>query len=213
MGFDFGTAGGLFGTGISDLFGAQASNQSAAGLDEAARREHVASKIAAASTSIQLAASQRQIEKAVGGQRSDVGSAGFKFSGTAIDLASDAHREGAIAQSIIEDQGAINVLGHENQAAMYTSEAQSARTTARGQQIGGFLSLALGVFSLFSDARLKHDIVRIGIGPDGKNLYEFSYLGGKKRFRGYIAQELDPSTVTDAVGFLSPDPEHRSEPV
>jgi len=41
-----------------------------------------------------------------------------------------------------------------------------------------------------SDARLKEDIVPVGVHKSGLGLYEFRYLGETKRYRGVMAQEV-----------------------
>lgn len=210
---DFGAGFGYFGDAIGDLFGAEGANQAAAGYTRAAQDEALSAKISTANGVIQKTAAQRSIEKAIGGQRSDIAGSGFEFTGTAVDLAADSAHQGAITQALIENQAQIETRSHESASQAYSDQAAQEKTKAKGDSIGGLLSIGLGIFSLFSDARLKHGITRIGRDTAGKNVYEFSYLGSNKRFRGYIAQELDPATVIDAVGFLSPDAAHRAKAI
>tara|TARA_R110002012_G_C11525896_1_gene599987 strand:- start:112 stop:711 length:600 start_codon:yes stop_codon:yes gene_type:complete len=56
-----------------------------------------------------------------------------------------------------------------------------------------------GIGSLFSDARLKENINKIGNSKNGIPIYEFNYIGGSNRYSGAIAQdllEINPSVVT-----------------
>lgn len=48
----------------------------------------------------------------------------------------------------------------------------------------------VGFSATASDARLKEDIVPVGVHESGLGLYEFRYLGETKRYRGVMAQEV-----------------------
>jgi hypothetical protein len=205
-----------FGSGVQDLFASAGYAQQAAGYTQAAAMEDTNAKLAAASTVVQKAMARRSIEKAVGGQRSDVLGAGFSFSGSAIDLAADTVGQGALSTSLIENQGAIDVQGYKIEALSYRTQAQAAQSQASASAIGGFLNIGLGILSLFSDERLKENIVRVGTGIDGLPLYEFNYRGGGPKFRGYMAQEVvkvHPEAVTDAVVYMGVSERFRSERV
>jgi hypothetical protein len=60
---------------------------------------------------------------------------------------------------------------------------------------GGFLKnfgdAAGSIASLFSDQRLKENIVLVGQDKRGRNVYEWNYKGATARRRGYIAQDLN----------------------
>jgi hypothetical protein len=56
-----------------------------------------------------------------------------------------------------------------------------------------------GLGGLFSDARLKENINKVGESKSGIPIYEFNYIGGNNRYSGVIAQdllEINPSVVT-----------------
>lgn len=63
---------------------------------------------------------------------------------------------------------------------------------------------ASGIFTI-SDERLKKDIVQVGKLADVLPIYEYSYLGGKQRHRGFMAQDAErvaPGAVhTFASGY------------
>jgi len=57
-----------------------------------------------------------------------------------------------------------------------------------------------------SDRRLKENVVEVGVDPATQlRLYEFSYIGDDRRFRGVMADEVErvyPEAVTDTdLGF------------
>lgn len=211
MALDF-NALGYFGNAAGDLFGAAGEGIAAKGYTEAAGRERLAAKITAGATVIQRAAAYRQVERTLGGQRADIASAGFSFSGSAIDLMADSARQGAISDALIENQGQIEVQGHESSAAMYENQAAQAKKRQSGGLFSGLLNIGLGVLGLFSDKNLKHNIVRVGENEKGVPIYEYSYIGSDERWRGYIAQEVekfDPSEVIDAAGVLGVSEKYR----
>ena len=213
---DFAGGFSAIGGGISDLFAASGYRSMAKAYDEAAGMEDVNAKLSEASTGIQKSMAQRSIYKALGGQRADVAGAGFKFSGSAIDLARDSTSQGALSLALIENQGAIEVQTHEIAAFNYRAQAQQARNAATGSTISGIVGLASGVLGLFSDRRLKHKIRQIGVDVEGIPVYEFSYLGSNDRWRGYMAQEVeqyDPEAVVSAVGFRGVSPSYQAERV
>lgn len=64
----------------------------------------------------------------------------------------------------------------------------------------------IATICLFSDVRLKSNVVRVGKSKSGINIYDFSYEGHSTRWRGVIAQELQqthPNAVFhDKSGYL-----------
>lgn len=149
MALDLGAGISGIGAGIGSLFSAQGDKQAAAGYDKAAASERTNADIARASLGVQEAAITRDLYKTAGGQRSDVAGAGFKMSGTAMDLARDTARQGGLATALTVNQGAIDIQGHVAQADAYSAEAQAARTAAKGAGISGIFGIATGVLSLF----------------------------------------------------------------
>lgn len=72
-----------------------------------------------------------------------------------------------------------------------------------GQAAGG---IGLGMMA-FSDANLKENINFVGV-ENGHNIYDFSYKGDKRRFRGVIAQEVQkthPEAVFETPSGLAVD--------
>lgn len=78
-------------------------------------------------------------------------------------------------------------------------QAYNAKTGALGGLFGAGLSL-------FSDARLKTNVVRVGATDAGQPIYSYQYIwGGPVQF-GVMAQESPPDAVeVDASGYLKVD--------
>lgn len=89
------------------------------------------------------------------------------------------------------------------------ASAQSAATQAASQDggLGGIIgTVAGGLISKmpmlpFSDRRLKKDITVVGVKPDGLKVYEFNYIWGGPRQRGYMADEVH-KLYPDAVHLV-----------
>lgn len=59
------------------------------------------------------------------------------------------------------------------------------------QKAGQIAQIASTAASLFSDVRLKQDIVKVGEHPSGVGVYDFAYIWApEERYRGVMAQEL-----------------------
>ncbi len=82
--------------------------------------------------------------------------------------------------------------------------------TQVGNAAGGVSKLVGSIGSIFSDQRLKENIVLVDTDARGRNIYEFNYKGSNQTRRGFIAQDLlqtDPEVVyRDPVsGFMKVD--------
>ena len=82
--------------------------------------------------------------------------------------------------------------------------------TERDNMFMGMLSIGMGVASIFkgSDRKLKKNINRVDTSKDGHPVYEFSYLGSSKRYRGVMAQDIvktNPMAVHIKNGLLYVD--------
>lgn len=88
----------------------------------------------------------------------------------------------------------------------------TAQTTGTGYQRSGSntagtaiagIGTALKAFQLFSDRRLKRNIKKIGVLPNGVNLYRWTYIWGEKAV-GVMADEvkkIKPSAVRNVGGY------------
>jgi hypothetical protein len=191
------------GSAVSDIFGAIGSFASAKGYKAAAGASEQSAEIAAQSARIQGVMADRQITKTLGGQRADIAGAGLKASGSALDLVRDSAQQGSLTKQLIANQGAINVLGYQAEAANYNAMATAAKSSGTGGLISGVISAAAAVFA-FSDDHLKEAVVKVDQRRDGLGIYEFNYKGSPQRFRGVLASEVEriyPRAVHEENGY------------
>jgi hypothetical protein len=76
---------------------------------------------------------------------------------------------------------------------------------SKPSMFGSIMQGVGGVASLFSDRRLKENIVQVGSYPNGLPMYEFNYKGGEQRLRGVMSDDVrkkyPDAVVTLANGF------------
>lgn len=85
------------------------------------------------------------------------------------------------------------------------SAAQNNAESAWNRSMWGDIGSAAGTaLSIFSDRRVKENIIKVGE-KNGFNIYEFNYIWSPKRWRGVIAQEVEEmrpdAVITDATGL------------
>lgn len=74
---------------------------------------------------------------------------------------------------------------------LIANAGQKSTSTGGGPSTAGAIASTVGgLASIFSDRRLKKDIVKVGEMPDGLGLYRFRYIGGVKRLLGVMADEV-----------------------
>lgn len=180
------------GGAVSDIFGGIGQLKSAKGYQQAAQYAEENAAIAEQSAKIQGVMAQRQIFQTIGGQQSDVAANGLASSGSATDLLRSSAQQGALTKQLVANQGAINVLGYQAEAASYASMASAAKSSAAGGFLGGALKIA-GAVLAFSDDLAKSGIVEVSRRRDGLGIYEFAYKGDPsgQRFRGVLASEVE----------------------
>jgi hypothetical protein len=81
---------------------------------------------------------------------------------------------------------AVDYSGAAQQQYSAAMDAQNAKNAATGQAISGIASAAM----MFSDRRVKADILRIGTHPRGFGIYSYRYIGERGLRVGVIAQEV-----------------------
>lgn len=87
----------------------------------------------AQSTRIQQSQTDRQITQTIGSQQAGVAGAGFASGGSAGDLLRDSASQGALAKSVLAQQGVITEAGFDEQAKSYTTLANTGRATAASE--------------------------------------------------------------------------------
>jgi hypothetical protein len=114
----------------------------------------------------------------------------------------------AVQQATINANMATTIQQIQAGVSNTQTKAQSKSST-----LGTLGSLALGALAIFSDARLKTDIQRIGTRRDGIGIYSFRFASDEsgQRYMGVLAQEVarvrpeavvqDPQTGWLAVNY------------
>ena len=75
----------------------------------------------------------------------------------------------------------------------------------KGRTSGIIKKLSLGLFGgkkrggLFSDERLKENIVSLGVSPSGIPIYKFNYIGDRTMWSGTMAQDLLEMGIKEVV--------------
>lgn len=146
---NIGSALGDFGSAVKDLFGAIGSEQAAGAYEKEAQIAQQNALISETSTAIQQAQETRAITQAEGTEAAETSAAGFTMSGSAGDLMRQSAYQGALAKSLITQQGAITTAGYEEQAQAAQGKAAAAKTQSSGGFLGGLFGVATGVLSLF----------------------------------------------------------------
>jgi len=86
------------------------------------------------STAVQQAQLDRSNYLQIGRQSSEIAGAGFAASGSALDILRDSASQGALSKQVLGQQGLITEAGYQEQADSYKTLADTARTTAAGEQ-------------------------------------------------------------------------------
>ena len=127
-----GTAFGLFGSAVSDLFAAQGDEITAQG-DWTAATDYLKAKqialtnedITQTSTDIQMAQTQRKVEQTIGTEKATTAGNNLE-GGSSEDLLRMSTEQGALATAVVAAQGAINKNTFAQQAEAYQSMSDSA---------------------------------------------------------------------------------------
>lgn len=108
------------------------------------------------------------------------------------------------------DVAVAQINGTVQQSQIQANALLSATKSNNKQKtIGGIVGAIGGIASIFSDQRLKENIVYLGQTKRGVGVYEYNYKGSDKRRRGVIAQDVmrsRPELVhEDKSGYLKVD--------
>lgn len=186
------------GGAVGDLFGAIGDEQAAAAYGKEAQIAGQNEALATTSAAIQEAQQARAVTQAIGSEQATTANAGFTMGGNASDLLRQSIQQGALAKSLITQQGTITALGFEEQRQAALGKEAASRTAGTGGFLSGIFKAATGITSLFSDRRLKENIKLIG--KFGKfTWYKYNYIGSEVLCVGVMADEVEaimPEAVT-----------------
>lgn len=139
-----------FGGAVSDIFGAEGSENAASAYGKAATLAEQNAKIEQASTAVNVQQQQIQSYLTIGAQTAETAGAGFETgSGSAADLLRFSGQQAALSKQLTEQQGEITQNAYQYQAQAYQGQAAAAKTAAKGQAGGGILGVIGGVAKLF----------------------------------------------------------------
>lgn len=85
---------------------------------------------------------------------------------------------------------------------LYTVDIEPEDVFVAGTDLNDINANILGsilIHNKWSDIRLKENINKVGISPNGLNIYEFNYLGDNKKYEGVMAQELVGTNFESAL--------------
>lgn len=103
---------------------------------------------------------------------------------------------------------ANSVTDLNSQSSQINLAAQADKAARRQSAFSNILGAASTAATLFSDSRLKDNIVLVGK-EKGHNIYEFNYKDGSGRYRGVLAHEvkkIEPDAVKEmSNGYLAVD--------
>lgn len=135
------------------------------------------------------APAMRQLSQNITGQGA---AAGILNSGpTAKALQSrGADLNGQFFNNYLQQLNGLSGLGLQAGGLVANAGQKSTSTGGSPSTLGSIASTVGGIASIFSDRRLKTDIVKIGEEPDGLGIYRFRYLGQLARVVGVMADEV-----------------------
>lgn len=197
---------GALGNAADSLFTGIGASQAAGSYKKSAKALRQNAKLEEESFNIKRAMLDRQIYGAIGGQKADVAAAGFKASGSGLDLIRDSAAQGALAKAALGLQKDIAVKNWKDQASAASDSAAAESTAA----VGGFFGTALNIaafalpFLFPSDRRLKTRITMIGLALNGLPWYSFRYLGSDAEQQGLMSDDVRafrPEAVAEIGGF------------
>lgn len=128
-------------------------------------------------------------------------------------LASVGSQQDAMAQQMLDADIAAHYEAENQQRQALENYANLATAiggmggTSQGSSyqpmgVGGALSILGSGLSLFSDRRLKENVVKIGETPSGTNIYSYTYKGSNVPQVGVMADEV-PHAISGEIGGYS----------
>ena len=173
---------------IGDIFSGIGDIQEGSSFSQAAKIEQQNTKLQKEITAVNVAQSRRQVFQALGSEEASTGAAGVRMMGSSAALMNASAYQGALRTQAVKTQGIIQENAYAAQAGAYAGEASAMKSSGAGGILGGIVG---GIASIFSDERLKENIIKVGEFEPGIGLYEFSYKKQVGRYVGVLAQEVE----------------------
>lgn len=175
--------------GIGSFLG---GNATAKGYKQAAKYYTEAARVTKVQGALKDLAIKRQIGQVEGTAIAAQGSNGLTLSGSVKDVIKNNRREGYMTKAVTAMQTNLDYQNYMMQAAQAKAAAKAAKTS-------GIFGLLGGIAGMFSDDRLKDNVVFIGRRGDGLGIYRFNYKGSTDTYEGVMAREVStlyPDSVT-----------------
>jgi hypothetical protein len=142
------------------------------------------------------------------GYSADVNAAyntGASTGSSGVSSANSTSSTGASTQGSAKDYGALGLTGYSNAStgSNQTSDINYKYSSNTSSGIGSLIGGGLSAFSLFSDRRLKTDIVRVGQLDNGLPVYAYRFRGDRHVQIGLMADEVErlhPGAVSTDPG-------------
>lgn len=113
-------------------------------------------------------------------------------------VSNPAQMSGATPQASV---GGVDYTGLVNQQ----FQADTANYQAKMGGLGGLFGAGLQAAGMFSDARLKTDVTRVGTTDGGTPIYTYRYITGGPVQMGVMAQDVPEAATMHESGFLMVD--------
>lgn len=136
------------GGGVSSLFSGLGEFASAKAYTQASKINQSNALIAQNSANLNAALQQRNNLQAAGTIRASTASTGFELGGSAGDLLRMQTQQGALAKSLILQQGELSSQSYAAQAAAEQGQAAAAQKAGSGGLFGGLIKFAGGLSTL-----------------------------------------------------------------
>lgn len=144
-----GSAVGSFGSAISDFMSIGTDQQSAAAYGQAAALAGENIQITQTATNVQVEQAQRQLATVLGQQQAAEAGNGFAVgTGSGRSIAAASAEQGALAQSLITSQGAVQENAYKAQQTADLAMQAQAKAKAGADLFGGIASTISGIASV-----------------------------------------------------------------
>lgn len=135
------------------------------------------------------APAMRQMSQGVTGQGAAAGILNSGTTAKALQTRGSEINQGYY-NNYLQQLSNLSGLGLQAGGLVANAGQQSKSTGGSPSTVGSIASTVGGIASIFSDRRLKTDIEKIGVEPDGLGIYLFRYIGQAARVAGVMADEV-----------------------
>lgn len=137
------------GGAANDLFAIKGANHEAKTYEQAAAFAQENEGIARANANIKEVAQMKELERVEGQEKAVTAGQGFSTNGgSPFDILHSTAQQGALAQSLLAQQGAVQVEGYEQERKSYLDQAAAAKSAAGAGWLGIVENVAKGALAV-----------------------------------------------------------------